>query len=265
MAKNAGEARILITNDDGIYSAGIRASYEAVKDLGKVYVVAPAVQMSGVGRSISIMEPIRVSHIVFNGMEGYAVDGTPTDSVVIGIFKVIGELPDLVISGINLGENVSTESVTTSGTVCAALEAATQGSPAIAISQQTSSSEKFEFVFRPSDFTLAKKVLREVAIKVLEKGMPDGVDVLNVNVPAKAEKIEFEVTRLARNLYRTRVEERIDPRGRSYYWIDGEEVSTAEPGTDIHALRSGKVSITPLTLDMTAFSGMRAVEEWLYD
>jgi 5'-nucleotidase len=255
--------KILITNDDGIYSSGIRASYEALKDLGEVYVVAPAVQMSGVGRSMSIMEPIRVSHIVFNGMEGYAVDGTPTDSVVIGIFRVIGSLPDLVVSGINMGENVSTESVTTSGTVCAALEAATQGSPAIAISQQTSDFEKFEFVFKPANYSLAKKVLRMLAKKVLENGMPSGVDVLNVNVPAGVDKIEFEVTKLARNLYKTRIEERKDPRGRSYYWINGVEVGIAEAGTDIYALRRGKVSITPITVDMTALSKLETLEKWL--
>jgi len=234
-----------------------------LKDLGKVYVVAPAVQMSGVGRSISIMEPIRVSHVVFNGMEGYAVDGTPTDSVIIGIYEIIGDLPDLVVSGINMGENISTESVTTSGTVCAALEAATHGCRAIAISQQMRDFEKFEFVFRPANFELAKLVLRKIASNVLERGLPEGVDVLNINVPAGVEKPEFEVTRLARRLYRTRIEERKDPRGRSYYWIDGVEVRSAEEGTDIYALRSGKVSITPLTLDLTAHSCIESVRKWV--
>ncbi len=255
--------KILITNDDGIYSAGIRASYEALKDLGDVYVVAPAVQMSGVGRSISIMEPIRVSHVNFNGMEGYAVDGTPTDSVIIGIYEIIGELPDLVVSGINMGENISTESVTTSGTVCAALEAATHGCPSIAVSQQMRDRDKFEFVFKPGNFSLAKHVLRKIAEHILKEGMPEGVDVLNVNVPANCEKADFEVTRLARRLYRTRIEKRRDPRGRVYYWIDGIEVSDAEEGTDVHAVRKGRVSITPLTLDLTAYSKLSEVERWL--
>ena len=219
--------------------------------------------MSGVGRSISIMEPIRVSHVVFDGMEGYAVDGTPTDSVIIGIYEIIGDLPDLVVSGINMGENISTESVTTSGTVCAALEAATHGCRAVAISQQMRDFEKFEFVFKPANFQLAKLVLREVASAILEHGMPSEVDVLNVNVPAGVEKPEFEVTRLARRLYRTRIEKRKDPRGRTYYWIDGIEVGEAEEGTDIHALRNGKVSITPLTLDLTARSRIDEVREWV--
>ncbi len=252
--------KILITNDDGIYSSGIKASYEALRDLGEVYVVAPAVQMSGVGRSMSIMKPVRVSHVHFDGMDGYAVDGTPTDSIIIGIHEIIGELPDLVVSGINMGENVSAESVTTSGTVCAALEAATQGCPAIAISQQMRDEEKFEFVFKPKNFSNSKKVLRLIAEKVLKSGTP--AEVLNVNVPANCERIEFEVTRLAKRLYRTRVEERRDPRGRTYYWISGVEVEDSEPGTDIHALRRGKVSITPLTIDLTA-KNLKDVEVWL--
>ena len=164
--------KILITNDDGLYSAGLRASYEALKDLGEVYVVAPLVQRSGVGRSISVMEPIRVSEANVNGMKVYAVDGTPTDAVILGIHEIIKDTPDLVVSGINLGENLSTEAVTTSGTVGAALEAATQGCPAIAISLEVPDSEKFEFLYKPFDFSLAKRVLRMLAEIVLEKGMP---------------------------------------------------------------------------------------------
>ena len=256
--------RILITNDDGFYSAGLKASYEALKDLGEVYVVAPLVQRSAVGRSMSVMEPIRVSEVHINGMKVYAVDGTPTDAVIIGIFKIIGEIPDLVVSGINLGENLSTEAVTTSGTVGAALEAASQGSPAIAISQEMDDSAKFEFIYKPYDFSLAKKILRMLAKLVLRKGMPEGVDVLNVNIPSKFTG-EIEVTRLARRLYRTRIEERLDPRGRKYYWITGDEVEDAEEGTDIHAIRSGKVSITPITIDLTASVDFEALRRWLYE
>ncbi len=256
--------KILVTNDDGFYSAGLKASYEALKDLGDVYVVAPLVQRSAVGRSMSVMEPIRVSEVHVNDMKVYAVDGTPTDAVIIGIFKIIGEVPDLVVSGINLGENLSTEAVTTSGTVGAALEAATQGSPAIAISQEMDDSEKFEFTFKPYDFTLAKEILRKLAKLVLKKGMPKGVDVLNVNVPAKFSG-EIEITRLARRLYRTRIEERLDPRGRKYYWITGDEVEDAEEGTDIHAIRSGKVSITPITIDLTASVDLEELRRWLYE
>lgn len=254
--------KILITNDDGLYSAGLKASYEALCDLGEVFAVAPLVQKSGVGRSMSIMEPIRVYEVNVNGIEIFAVDGTPTDAVVIGIHEIIGEVPDITISGINLGENLSTEAVTTSGTVCAALEAATQGSNAIAISMELPDTDKFELFFKPYDFTYAKEILQKITKIVLKKGMPKDVDVLNVNVPSKANG-EIEITRLARKMYKTRIEKRYDPRGRKYYWISGIERKEAEKGTDIYALRRGKVSITPLSIDLTAKVNFNAIKNWL--
>ncbi len=256
--------RILVTNDDGLYSAGLKASYEALKDLGEVYVVAPLVQRSAVGRSISVMVPVRVSEVYVNDMKVYAVDGTPTDAVIIGIYKVIGDIPDLVVSGINLGYNLSTEAVTTSGTVGAALEAATHGSPAIAISQEVEDSEKFEFTFKPRDFTAAKAILRRLAEIILERGMPKGVDVLNVNVPARFNG-EVEITRLSRRLYRTKIDERLDPRGRRYYWITGDEIEDDVEGTDIHAIRRGRISITPITIDLTARVDLEEIRRWLYE
>ncbi len=255
--------KILITNDDGLYSLGLRASYEALKDLGEVYVVAPMIQRSGVGRSISIMTPIRMHRVRVNGMDVYAVDGTPTDAVIIGIYEVVGDVPDLVVSGINLGENLSTEAVTTSGTVCSALEGATQGSKAIAISLELPDHEKFEVFPKDFDFSLAKRVLRRIAEKVLRDGLPKGVDVLNVNVPSKAVDERIVVTRLARKMYRTRVEKRLDPRGREYYWIYGVEVENALEGTDIHALRRGFISVTPISVDLTANVDFQSIERWL--
>ncbi|MET1123723.1 MAG: 5'/3'-nucleotidase SurE [Archaeoglobaceae archaeon] len=253
--------KILLTNDDGIYSEGLRAAYEALRDFGKIYIVAPAMQMSGVGRSISIMHPIRVSKVRLDGMEVFAVSGTPADSIILGIHEVIGEVPDLTVCGINLGENLSTEAVTTSGTVCAALEAATHGSRAIAVSLEMPESQKFHLTVK-KDFGFAAKVLRWMAEKVVESDA--GVDVYNVNVPANPNgKIAF--TRLARRMYETRVEKRFDPRGREYYWIHGEELADAEEGTDIHALRNGYVSITPISLDMTARIDFSIFEGWIDD
>jgi len=254
-------ATILLTNDDGIYSAGLRAGYDALKDIAEVYVVSPAVQKSAVGRSISIMEPVRVSEVTIDGMKAYAVDGTPTDAVIIGIHKIMRRNPDLVVSGINIGENISSDSVTTSGTVGAALEAATQGIPAIAISLQVPDIEKFEFFSASFDFSSAKKVLKSYVETVLKNGFPPGVDILNVNIPSNY-RGGFEVTRLARKLYRTKIEERVDPRGREYYWISGEEIEDAEEGTDLNALRKGKISITPLTLDSTARINFKELERW---
>jgi 5'-nucleotidase len=255
---------ILVTNDDGLYSSGLIASYEALKDLGEVFVVAPAVQKSGVGRSISLMEPIRVSEVSWNGIKAYAVDGTPTDSVIIGIHEIIGEVPDLVVSGVNLGENISTEAILTSGTVGAAFEAATQGSAAISISLEVSDIDKFEFVYKELDFELCKKILKSLAEKIFKNELPHGVDVLNVNVPAEF-KGEVEFTRLARKLYKTRIDIRRDPRGRKYFWIDGEEIEDAEEGTDLHAIRKGRISITPLTLDNTSRIDIGMINRWFYD
>ncbi len=253
--------KILLTNDDGLYSAGLKAAYEALRELGEVFVVAPAVQMSAVGRSLSIMEPIRVSEVSVNGMHVYAVDGTPTDAVVIGIYEIIGGVPDLTVSGINLGENLSTEAATTSGTVGAALEAATHGSRAIAISLQMPDLNKFDLSCE-HDFGFANKVLKWISMKAIKEGFPDGVDLLNVNVPMKPNG-KVAVTRLARKMYRVFVEKRVDPRGREYYWIFGNELEDAEEGTDLHALREGYVSVTPLTLDLTAKISMSSVERWL--
>jgi len=255
--------KILITNDDGPYSLGLKASYSVLKDLGEVYVVAPMIQRSGVGRSISIMTPIRMQRINVNDVEIYVVDGTPTDAIILGIYEVVGEIPDLVVSGINLGENLSTEAVTTSGTVCSALEAATQGSKAIAISLELPDHEKFEMFSKDFDFELAKRILRRIAERVLRSGMPRGVDVLNVNVPSNARFERMVVTRLARRLYSTRVEKRLDPRGREYYWIYGVEVERAEVGTDIDALRKGFISVTPISLDLTSKVDFRSLERWL--
>ncbi|MCS7130128.1 MAG: 5'/3'-nucleotidase SurE [Archaeoglobaceae archaeon] len=250
---------ILLTNDDGIYSQGLRSAYSALSELDEVVVVAPITQMSGVGRSISIMRPVRFFEIEIDGMKVFAIDGTPTDAVIIGIYEILKCIPALTVCGINLGENLSTEAVTTSGTVCAALEAATHGSKAIAISVEMHESFKFELSCS-YDFSIAEKVLKWIAKKLLNEEMPEGVDALNVNIP-KNFNGKIAITRLARKMYKTQVERRLDPRGREYYWIHGTEVETAEVGTDIYALRNGFVSITPISLNAT--SNCEALRGWV--
>ena len=249
--------RILVTNDDGVYASGLQAAAKSVRDLGEVIVAAPSGQMSGVGRSVSVFEPLRYVEVNLNGFKANAVTGTPVDSVIIGIFAIMkGELPDLVVSGINVGENISTDTVTTSGTIGAALEAASYGIPAIAASiQVVDQGDKFDMHHgEKHSFDVATKILRRVAIKVLEHGLPKGVDLLNLNVPADAtEETEIVVTRLARKIFKTTVQERFDPRGRPYYWIDGELICCDADGTDVQTIyQEKKISITPLTLDSTA-------------
>jgi 5'-nucleotidase len=248
--------RILVTNDDGIYASGLRAAARSVEDLGEVLVVAPTGQKSGVGRSVSVFEPLRFAQVNLDSQKAYAVTGTPTDSVVMGIFAIMKCMPDLVVSGINVGENISTDTVTTSGTIGAALEAASYGIPAIAASVQVvDQGDKFDAHHGTKySFDVASRLLRQLASNVLENGLPEGVDLLNLNVPAGAtEDTGVVLTRLARKIFKTSVQERFDPRGRPYYWIDGELICSDADGTDVQAVyQEKKVSITPLTLDSTS-------------
>jgi 5'-nucleotidase len=257
--------RILITNDDGVASPGLMAVYEAVKDLGEAIIVAPATQQSAVGRSMTLFEPLRTEKMSLQGTVAYAVNGTPTDSVIIGMYVVMADRkPDLVISGINIGENLSAEAATTSGTIGAALEAANQGTPAIAVSMhELDEADKFATAAQTRDYAVAQRVIRKLAQHVLEHGMPKRVDVLNVNVPAGATpETPVAVTRLARRMYNTIVHHRMDPRGRSYYWVDGTVVEDAPPGTDLHTMHQLKqISITPMSLDMTACDQVEEIQK----
>ena len=245
-------ARILLTNDDGIYSAGLWAAYEALSPFTDVSIVAPATQQSAVGRSISIFEPIRAHEVELEGVKGIAVAGKPTDAVIIGLFALRLE-PDLVVSGINIGENLSYESIMTSGTVGAALEASNQGTKGIAFSLQVEDQgEKFDDPRSYGKrFTEAQEIVRDIVGTVLREGFPAEADVINVNIPSLI-RGGYEVTRLSRKLFHTGVEKRLDPRGRPYFWINGPLVEDSEEGTDVHAVRKGNISITPITLDCTA-------------
>ncbi|MDD1717149.1 MAG: 5'/3'-nucleotidase SurE, partial [Methanoregulaceae archaeon] len=176
--------RVLLTNDDGVNSVGLWAAYEALSPFAEVKVVAPAAQQSAVGRSISIFEPIRANEIRMNGVSAYAVAGKPTDAVIIGLFALKLQ-PDLIVSGINIGENLSYESIMTSGTVGAALEGANQGTKGIAFSLQVEDQgDKFDDPrYHAQSFDVAKKVVQDVVSKVLSNGFPAEADVINVNIP----------------------------------------------------------------------------------
>ncbi len=256
--------KILLTNDDGVYAAGIRAAYRSIADLGDVTVSAPAMQQSGVGRSISIFEPLRINKTNIDGITAYAVGGTPTDSVILGIFTIMKQMPDLVLSGFNIGENISTDTIATSGTIGAALEAASYGIPAIAASiQVTEEGAKFDDLRDyQHDFEVGIKVVNRIAKNVLRHGLPDNVDLLNVNIPHFAENdTPIEITCLARKIFKTAVQERHDPRGRPYYWIHGDLVHEDEEGTDVHAImQKGHISITPISLDATSPIDLSEIE-----
>ncbi len=243
--------KILLTNDDGIYSNGLRAAVKALSELGEVYVVAPLFQRSASGRAMTLHRPLRAKRLQIPGSKvAYGIDGTPTDCVIFAIAR-FGDF-DLAVSGINLGENLSTE-ITVSGTASAAIEASTHGIPSIAISLEVEWKRTLG-EGEGIDFSVASHFLRSIARAILEKGLPKGVDMLNVNVPGDATpETEIAITRLARKRYCPTVEERIDPKGNPYYWIVGRLVQDFEPGTDAYALKvERKVSVTPVNIDMTA-------------
>ncbi len=252
---------ILLTNDDGVSSIGLWAAYDALKPIADVTVVAPASQQSAVGRSISIFEPLRVTQVTMNGIKAWAVAGKPTDAVIIGLYS-LNLKPVMVVSGINIGENLSTESIMTSGTVGAALEASNQGTKGIAFSLQVEDQgDKFDDPrYHGHSFDSAKKVVRDVVERVLKNGFSPDTDVINVNIPSTV-KGGYEVTRLAHKLFHTGVEKRLDPRGRPYFWINGPLVEDAEEDTDVHAIRKGNVSITPITLDCTSYKAFAKTKD----
>lgn len=241
--------RILVTNDDGVHSEGIRALAAALRHLGDITVVAPIQEASAIGHALTLRRPLRVEP-VHDAV--FAVDGTPTDCVNIAITHVIKQKPDLIVSGINKGWNLG-DDVTYSGTVAAALEGALLGIPSIAVSTQKRRDNGYEF--GPSADAAAA-----VAQAVLQRGMPK-FTLLNINTPKGPSK-GFRVTVQAKRNHITVVTERIDPRGQPYYWIEeGQDDWEPHDRSDYQAVRDGYVSITPLQPDMTAHAALKYVED----
>ncbi|MCK9151143.1 5'/3'-nucleotidase SurE [Methanobacterium alcaliphilum] len=256
--------RILITNDDGVNSSGIVATKQAVDGLGDISVVAPATQQSGIGHALTLFEPIRVTDTnLRDGTQAYSVSGTPTDSVIIGIFEVADEKPDLVISGINIGENLGKSELTTSGTIGAAMEAACHGIPSLAVSLQVGRGDiKFHDGHVEVDFSAAVRITRKVAKNILKKGLPAGVDFVNLNIPSHPKSEDIRITSLGERMYNVHIKKRLDPRGRPYYWLDGDSVEDDLPGTDVHTLKvEREATLTPLSLDCT--SNLESLGNWL--
>lgn len=256
--------KALLSNDDGVTASGILASKKAIEDLCETCIVAPERQQSGIGHALTLFEPLRVNrHTLRDGSIGYGISGTPTDAVTIALFKLMDEKPDLMISGINTGFNLGKAELTTSGTLGAAIEAASFGIPTIAISQEVTRDDiKFENGEIEIDFDFAGEMLHKLAKIVLKKGLPEGIDLLNVNVPAKPSDDEFEVVKLGNRMYSPIVEKRLDPRGKPYYWINGEPYEFDEPGSDGYELKKEqKTTITPIKIDLT--SDMSLLKEWL--
>ncbi len=243
---------IMVTNDDGINAPGILALSSALRELGEVTVVAPDRERSAAGHSMTLHSPLRV----FELRPGfYAVDGTPTDCVNMGIHSLLPLRPDLVVSGINHGPNLG-DDITYSGTVAAAMEATLMGIPAIAVSLATSDYD--------GHFPEAAAVAVRVARQVMANGLPADT-FLNVNVPdcSSAEMRLPLITRQGKRSFVGKIVDKIDPRGRKYFWIGSEEPDFNDlEGTDFHAVNRRHVSITPLHLDLTNYESMKVLAGW---
>ena len=239
---------ILITNDDGVTAPGIMNLVEAVKDLGKIIVVAPDKPQSGMGHAITIGQPLRLHKVnTFGDIEAYSCTGTPVDCVKLAVDKVLQRKPDLCLSGINHGANHSIN-VIYSGTMSAAVEAAIESIPSAGFSLLDYSID--------ADFTGARKYVRIVVEKMLSTKL-DKHTVLNVNIPALSVELlkGFKLCRQAYAKYEEDFMERQDPTGRMYYWLTGEFVNFDKgKDTDVWALAHGYVSVVPVQFDMTHYS-----------
>lgn len=242
---------ILITNDDSIYSKGIRSLVEAVSNLGQVVVVAPSLPQSGMGHAVTLTEPLRLErlHMFDNVLASFTCSGTPADAVKIARDIILDRKPDICLSGINHGSN-SSINILYSGTMSAAVEAAIESIPAIGFSLCEHISE--------ADFDLAKIVAHKLTSEMLSNPMPNTA-LLNVNIPniKEAELKGYKVCHQARAKWEEEFEERIDPRGGHYYWLTGKFINyDTSHESDEWAINNGYVSIVPVQFDLTNYSNI---------
>jgi 5'-nucleotidase len=242
-------AHILITNDDGIHAEGLRALVHAMEGLGTISVVAPSHERSASAQSLTLRQPIFWQQVA---EREWSVEGTPTDAVILALHKLLPNRPDLVISGINPGGNLG-ENVFYSGTVGAAMEAAINHVPAVAISVAHKG--------KTFHFEQSAGFARELARLVLAEGMPPGV-LLNVNVPLTWNgSVRF--TRQSKKVTRNVLQEGTDPRGRTFFWLhEQEHIEELDPESDYAAVFGGAISMTPLQLDRTHETSLNHLSHW---
>ncbi|MEL9991212.1 MAG: 5'/3'-nucleotidase SurE [Thermoproteus sp.] len=239
---------ILVTNDDGIYSPGLKLLYSFVKDLGEVYVVAPETPKSASGLGITLHKPLRVSKLELEGIQVYATSGTPSDTVYLAALEIVNKI-DLVLSGINVGDNTSLQVILSSGTIGAAMQAALLGIPAVAFSVDANEPE--ELLEDPALLSAIRNIARAVVEYISREGMPGGVDVISLNFPRRFKPdVEVKLAPAAKIKFSQKIDKRVDPRGSAYYWLYGELVA-AEPGTDVYIVHEeGNIALTPLSFNM---------------
>ncbi|MFZ5651560.1 MAG: 5'/3'-nucleotidase SurE [Bacillota bacterium] len=249
--------RVLISNDDGIFADGIialREALEKVDGIEKIYVVAPDRERSAIGHGITMHRPLRAKDISYPGSKstGWSVDGTPADCVKLALEELLKDPPDIVVSGINQGQNLGTD-VLYSGTVSAAVEAVICGFPAVAVSLAS---------FKDHDFSAAAGFTARLVPVVQKEGLPRGT-LLNVNVPP-GKPAGVRVVRLGSMKYVNIFDRRTDPRGRVYYWMAGEvqELEDNCEDTDIGSSRLGYITITPVQIDLTNQCELERIKTW---
>jgi 5'-nucleotidase len=252
---------ILITNDDGVYSPGIVALYKAVSAVAKAHVVAPKGAQSSSGMSITFHRPLRISRVKQRNYEATAIVGTPADCVFLSVHKLFRNKIEMIVSGINIGENISMQSFFSSGTVSAAMSGSIIGIKSIAFSKAIESEDEYltEREFRNAAWWAAK-----IVSYIRKRGFPAGVDLLNINFPVNvSRKTKFEITRMADEMFDDYVVEREDPRGNKYYWLAGTKKRKAEEGTDLKAvLMDGKISVTPISINSIQSAGTEDIERY---
>ena len=244
--------KILLTNDDGVHAPGLAALIKRVSEVAQVVVVAPDREQSAVSHALTLHHPLRAARISENV---FSVEGTPTDCVNLGIHSLLTFRPDLVISGINRGANIA-DDVTYSGTVAAALEATLMGIPAIAVSLVTRSAGE--------NYDAAAACAARLARTVYQQGLPRDT-YLNVNVPDLPAELLLPplITCQGKRSYEGTIVDKVDPRGRNYYWIGTADLSFEDiPGTDYHAVSRGHVSISPLQVDLTNHASIETLKSW---
>jgi 5'-nucleotidase len=250
--------RILISNDDGIHAPGIRTLAEKLAEDNEVFVVAPDRERSAAGHSLTLHHPLRVEETqmgIAGNIKAWATTGTPSDCVKIALKAILEEQPDIIIAGINNGPNLGAD-VLYSGTVSAALEGALLGYPSIAISLCAPEAE-------PQAYLHSADFLSRFLHRIADINFPKKT-ILNINVPAiePSEITGIRITKLGTRMYTDRYEKRLDPRGKTYYWLAGELIDTCpEEGSDIIAIKDNKISITPITFEMTHKSIMPELEQ----
>ena len=256
---------ILLTNDDGFESEGLKALAEALRPLGRITIVAPSSEKSACGHSLTLTRPLRFIAIEDDFFK--LDDGTPSDCIYLSLNTLFKKdsLPDLVVSGINNGSNMG-EDITYSGTASAAMEAVLQGVPAIAISQVYNKSPAN---LTKQSYDLAKKVIHDIVKKIFDGNFPlEERKFLNINVPFTQEFKGYKITKAGYRIYGNDAHLHRNPRGEEYYWLGTHALRHKENITkncDLSAISQGYVSITPIQLDMTSYNEMEKLDKWVND